>query len=72
LWFSFPPFLENLTGNAQWREPPAEVEADISAQESSSHFMGKFFFFAVIVGGVAWYLRASKLRQSREGGILGA
>jgi hypothetical protein len=34
--------------------------------------MGKVFFFAVIVGGVAWYLRASKLRQSREGGILGA
>jgi len=33
--------------------------------------MGKVFFFCVIVAAVALYLRASKRRQSRDGGILG-
>jgi len=69
LWFSFSRLLENLTGSAQWAV--VDVEADMSSQESS-HFLGKVLFFAVIVGGVGYYLRASKLRQSREGGILGA
>lgn len=61
-----PPFLEH--GSAGWSEPPVEVDA---GPQESSYVMGKVFFFCVIVAAVALYLRASKRRQSRDGGILG-
>jgi len=71
LLISVSPFPENLTGSAQWRESPDEEAVVDNGPQESSYIFEKVFFFGVIVAAVALYLRVSKRRQSRDGGILG-